>query len=155
MYGSRYTNDGKLVPDGLVLQMVADALQSNAKAISKGWLLDGFPRTAVQADAMRQMGLKADIFILIDVPDSVLVDRICNRRTDPASGKIYNLKFKPPPAALLASGTLVQRGDDTKVRASATRAYTCRGALSLTVVVHSPLACRKRWRSVLASIMQT
>ena len=129
MYGSRYTNDGKLVPDGLVLQMVADALQSNAEASSKGWLLDGFPRTAVQADAMRQMGLKADVFVLIDVPDSVLVDRICNRRTDAVSGTIYNLKFKPPPAALLASGTLVQRGDDTKVRALGTSDHICRGAL--------------------------
>lgn len=116
-----YTSYGKLVPDSLVLNLVANAIQTNPECLSKGWLLDGFPRTAVQADAMMHMGLKADIFILIHVPDSVLEERICNRRSDPSTGEIYNLKFKPPPVALLASGTLVQRDDDTKVRA---RAYS-------------------------------
>jgi adenylate kinase len=110
-----YTSAGKLVPDSLVLKLVAAAVQSNPACQSNGWLLDGFPRTSVQADAMASMGLVPDLFLLIDVPDSVLEDRICNRRTDPATGAIYNLKFKPPPAALLASGTLIQRDDDTKV----------------------------------------
>ena len=110
----RYTSQGKLVPDSLVLKLVAEAVSTNPDCASKGWLLDGFPRTAVQAEAMPSMGLVADLFLLVDVPDSVLEERICNRRTDPVTGAIYNLKFKPPSEELLAGGTLVQRADDTK-----------------------------------------
>ena len=45
-----------------------------------------------------QLGLRADLFLQLEVPDAVLEERICNRRTDPVTGAIYNLRFKPPPA---------------------------------------------------------
>ena len=109
-----YTSAGKLVPDTLVLKLVAEAVASDPNCAEKGWLLDGFPRTAVQADAMASMGLTPDLFLLIDVADDVLEERICNRRTDPATGKIYNLVLRPPPPELLDGGTLEQRPDDTK-----------------------------------------
>ena len=58
--------------------------------MSQGWLLDGFPRTQPQAQALLDAGTKADAFILLDVPDEVLVDRVVGRRTDPEVGN-------PPP----------------------------------------------------------
>ena len=65
----RYTSVGKLVPDELVLELVADAVAKDARCTEKGWLLDGFPRTAVQAKAMAAMKLVPDLFLQIDVPD--------------------------------------------------------------------------------------
>ena len=115
-----YTKRGALVPDELVLTLVADAVAGNPDCKTKGWLLDGFPRTKAQADAMPKMGLIADLFLVIDVPDSVLEERICNRRTDKKTGIIYNLKFKPPPADVLAEDArapgcrLEHRKDDTR-----------------------------------------
>ena len=58
------------------------------------------------------MGLVADAFVLLDCPDKVIVERVCGRRTDPDTGKIYHLKFKPPPAEVV--DRLVQRSDDTE-----------------------------------------
>jgi adenylate kinase len=75
---------------------------SEPEVKAKGWLLDGFPRTAAQAKAMADIGIKADAFVQLEVPDSVLVERICLRRTDPVTGKIYHLKFNPPPADVVS-----------------------------------------------------
>ena len=58
------------------------------------------------------MGLVADAFVLLDCPDKVIVERVCGRRTDPDTGKIYHLKFKPPPADI--AGRLQHRSDDTE-----------------------------------------
>jgi adenylate kinase len=86
---------------------------------AKGWLLDGFPRTAAQAKAMADIGIKADAFVQLEVPDSVLVERICLRRTDPVTGKIYHLKFNPPPAdvvsRLVQSLRLLRNKTETKL----------------------------------------
>jgi adenylate kinase len=82
---------------------------------TRGWLLDGFPRTQAQARALEVEGINADCFIFLNVPDEVLVERVVGRRTDPTTGKIYHLKFNPPPledADLLAR--LVHRSDDTE-----------------------------------------
>ena len=86
---------GQLVPDALVIAIVAEKLQQ-PDVISKGWLLDGFPRTPAQATALAAAGVTPDVFLLLDVPDDALVERICFRRTDPVTGKIYHLKFNPP-----------------------------------------------------------
>jgi adenylate kinase len=96
-----YMSKGALVPDHVVIGMVKAKL-SEPEVKAKGWLLDGFPRTAAQAKAMADIGIKADAFVQLEVPDSVLVERICLRRTDPVTGKIYHLKFNPPPADVVS-----------------------------------------------------
>ena len=81
-----------------------------------GWLLDGFPRTLAQAEALSDAGISADCFIFLNVPDDVLVERVVGRRTDPVTGKIYHMTFSPPPddddGAILSR--LEQRSDDTE-----------------------------------------
>ena len=78
-----------------------------------GWLLDGFPRTGDQVDALEAKGLHPDLFILLQVPDKDLVARVINRRMDPTTGKIYSLLVNPPPAEIADS--VIQREDDTEV----------------------------------------
>ena len=78
-----------------------------------GWLLDGFPRTPAQAQALKEEGIQADCFLFLNVPDEILVERVVGRRTDPVTGKIYHLKFSPPESEEVAS-RLVQRSDDTE-----------------------------------------
>lgn len=113
-----YMDAGKLVPDDIMIRVVKDRL-AQPDCRERGWILDGFPRTRAQAEALVSMGITADIFLFLNVPDDVLVERISGRRTDPVTGKIYHMKFNPPPlddAELVKR--LKQRSDDTveKVR---------------------------------------
>ena len=77
-----------------------------------GWLLDGFPRTQAQAQALADAGVLADCFISLNVPDEVLIERVVGRRTDPVTGTIYHMTFSPPPAEVV--NRLEQRSDDTE-----------------------------------------
>jgi adenylate kinase len=79
----------------------------------KGWLLDGFPRTAAQAKALEEAGVTADCFIFLNVPDEMLVERVVGRRTDPDTGKIYHMTFSPPDDDEIRA-RLEQRSDDTE-----------------------------------------
>jgi adenylate kinase len=81
--------------------------------LTSGWLLDGFPRTLAQAKALADAGVIADAFIFLNVPDSVLVERVVGRRTDPATGKIYHMTFSPPTDDEIMT-RLEQRSDDTE-----------------------------------------
>jgi adenylate kinase len=105
------------VPDETICGVVLDRLQQE-DCQTQGWLLDGFPRTKAQAEAL---GIIPDAFILLNVPDELLVERVVGRRTDPETGKIYHLRYSPPPPDVPVD-RLVQRSDDTeekiKVRAS-------------------------------------
>ena len=103
---------GKLVPDDIMIPLVMERI-SREDCRTKGWMLDGFPRTGGQADALVKAGLTADVFVLIDVPDAVLVERVAGRRTSRTTGKIYHMKFNPPPPGTPASD-LEQRADDTE-----------------------------------------
>merc|ERR1712137_953438 len=85
---------------------------SEPDCLQKGWLLDGFPRTKRQAEALAKVGIDPDVFLYLNVPDSQLIERVVGRRLDPESGKIYHLKFFPPPAE--AASRLIQRSDDTE-----------------------------------------
>ena len=96
-----FMDRGDLVPDEVVVGMVVEALDTD-KAKSAGWLLDGYPRSASQADAITKEGIIPDAVILLDVPDDILVERVVGRRMDPETGKIYHLKFNPPPADVAA-----------------------------------------------------
>lgn len=102
---------GHLVPDEVVVQMVKNRLAA-PDVQQRGWLLDGYPRSASQAEAIEKEGIRPDVFLLLDVPDGILVERVVGRRLDPDTGKIYHLKFNPPPADVV--DRLQQRSDDTE-----------------------------------------
>lgn len=80
---------------------------------SNGWLLDGFPRTQAQAQALADAGISGDCFIMLNVPNEVLVERVVGRRTDPETGDIYHMTFSPPSDPNVLA-RLVQRSDDTE-----------------------------------------
>jgi len=102
---------GALVPDELICNVVCERLQQE-DCIRCGWLLDGFPRTRAQADALSAAVGEPDLFLLLDVPEEILVERVTGRRTDPVTGLIYHLRFNPPPPDV-DPARLVQRSDDT------------------------------------------
>lgn len=107
-----FMDAGKLVPDELIIGVVCDRLKQS-DCVECGWLLDGFPRTKAQADALQAAGMVPDCFVLLDVPEAVLVERVTGRRTDPVTGKIYHLRFNPPENEEVAA-RLIQRSDDTE-----------------------------------------
>lgn len=101
---------GGLVPDQAVIDLISARTQlDDAKG---GFLLDGFPRTVPQAEALNELldarGQKLDIVVALDVGKELLMERACLRRTDKATGQIYHLKYKPPPPDAI----LEHRADD-------------------------------------------
>jgi adenylate kinase len=106
-----FMDSGKLVPDELIIGVICDRLKQE-DCVKKGWLLDGFPRTKSQAEALCAAGMDPDCFLLLDVPEEILVERVTGRRSDPVTGKIYHMKFNPPENEEVAA-RLVQRSDDT------------------------------------------
>ena len=107
-----FMDAGQLVPDEVIIAVVKERL-SEADTVANGWLLDGFPRTHAQAEALADAGVSADCFIFLNVPDDVLVERVVGRRTDPETGKIYHMKFSPPDDEEILA-RLEQRSDDTE-----------------------------------------
>lgn len=116
----RQANDhmkaGQLVPDDVIIPMVLERLdQIGLKRIGAGFILDGFPRTRAQAEALdralAERGLPLSVALLIEIPDEVSLERITGRRTDPVTGAIYHLKFNPPPPEV--RDRVVHRLDDT------------------------------------------
>ena len=106
-------DSGGLVSDDLIISLVKERIAQADCA--KGFLFDGFPRTIPQADAMKAAGVKLDVVLEIDVPDSAIVERMSGRRSHPASGRTYHVKFNPPKAEGKDDVTgepLVQRDDD-------------------------------------------
>jgi adenylate kinase len=113
----RVLDAGELVSDELMIELVRDRLsQADAQG---GWLLDGFPRTMRQAEALdkvvTQLGAPIDKVLMIDVPADTIIGRLSGRRVCPACGATYHVEFNPPPEAgkCGACGTaLIQRPDD-------------------------------------------
>jgi len=105
-----YMSAGKLVPDEVVIGMVKERLAE--KDTDGGFILDGFPRTTAQADALGALlgtlGRPLDRVVQIDVPKEFLVERATLRRTDKRTGQIYHLKYSPPPL----DAELEHRDDD-------------------------------------------
>ena len=108
-----YMNNGELVPDELIIAMVKERLsQSDCQ---NGYLLDGFPRTIVQAEAMVTANIEIDYVIEIRVDDNEIVKRVCGRRVHPQSGRLYHVEFHPPQQEGCDDVTgqpLIQRDDD-------------------------------------------
>jgi len=106
-------DSGGLVSDALIINLVKERLTQPDCA--KGFLFDGFPRTIPQADAMKAAGVALDYVIEIDVPFDSIIERMSGRRSHPASGRTYHVKFNPPKAEGLDDITgepLIQREDD-------------------------------------------
>jgi adenylate kinase len=105
---------GALVPDDLVIAMVIERI--GKPDCEQGFMLDGFPRTRPQAEALdgelARANKSLDRVLLIEVPDELIVERITGRRSDPETGEIYHVKFRPPPPEV--AGRVVQRSDDTE-----------------------------------------
>ena len=106
-------DSGALVSDELIINLVKERIAQPDCAT--GFLFDGFPRTIPQADAMKAAGVKLDYVLEIDVPFDAIIERMSGRRSHPASGRTYHVKFNPPKVADKDDVTgepLVQRADD-------------------------------------------
>lgn len=106
-----YITAGQLVPDELVNGIVAERLAQEAN----GYLLDGYPRTVAQADALEAAGQAVDAVVLIDVPDDLIVARIVGRVSCPECGCVYHKVTMPPKQDGVCDkcgSSLVQRNDD-------------------------------------------
>ena len=101
---------GQLVSDELIIGLVKERItQDDCKA---GFLLDGFPRTIPQADAMKENGINVDHVLEFDVPDEVIVERMAGRRVHSGSGRVYHLVYNPPKV----EGKDDVTGDDLSIR---------------------------------------
>jgi adenylate kinase len=106
-------DSGGLVSDDLIINLVKERIAQSDCA--KGFLFDGFPRTIPQAEAMKAAGVKLDYVLEIDVPFDAIVERMSGRRSHPASGRTYHVKFNPPKVQGhddVTGEPLVQRPDD-------------------------------------------
>lgn len=106
-------DSGALVSDDIIIGLVKERIAQPDCA--KGFLFDGFPRTIPQADAMKAAGVKLDYVLEIDVPFDAIIERMSGRRSHPASGRTYHVKFNPPKVEGRDDVTgepLIQRDDD-------------------------------------------
>lgn len=111
MLAQEYMQKGQLVPNEIVVAMVKNKLD----IAPNGWLLDGYPRSLSQAEALEAFDIHPQIFILLEVPEEILVQRVVGRRLDPVTGKIYHLMYSPPETPEIAA-RLTQRDDDTEAK---------------------------------------
>lgn len=90
----QYMDEGKLVPDDIIIDIIRERLvQPDCK---NGFILDGFPRTVAQAQALDAMGVAIDKVVNFFVPDDVIVTRVTGRRACPSCGNTYHIKYKQP-----------------------------------------------------------
>lgn len=104
---------GALVSDDVIIELVKERIAQND--CKNGYLLDGFPRTIAQAEALEEAGVTIDYVIEIYVSDDDIVERLSGRRIHPQSGRTYHLKYNPPVQDGIDDVTgekLVQRDDD-------------------------------------------
>jgi adenylate kinase len=118
-----YMAAGKLVPDGLVIEMILEKIEDEG---DDGFLLDGFPRSVPQADALAEALERNDrrltAALLVEAPDSVVIERISGRRTC-ANGHVYHVRFDPPKHDEVCDqdGKPLQQRDDDREEAVAAR----------------------------------
>lgn len=119
MEAKKYMDEGKLVPDSTIIGVIKDRLsQEDCK---KGFILDGFPRTIAQAEAleelMKEMGIKLDKVISLNVPDELIVGRVTGRKVCPACGASFHVEFNPSKVdgkCDYCNGELITRKDDNE-----------------------------------------
>lgn len=104
---------GELVPDDIIIKMMLERIA----ACNGSALLDGFPRTLAQAEALDASGAPIDAVVDLDAGDEMIIERSCGRRLHPPSGRIYHVKFSPPKVPGKDDETgedLIQRPDDNE-----------------------------------------
>ena len=109
----RMVDDGKLVPDDVIVSIVKERLSKPDCA--KGFILDGFPRTTAQAEALTASGVKVDKVLSLEVEDDVIVERLSSRRECSKCGAPYNVISNKPEVegkCDKCGGDLIQRDDD-------------------------------------------
>ncbi len=110
-----YSDQGQLVPDEIIIDMTKPYLEEN-----DSWILDGFPRTREQAEALDEMldeiNEQIDKVIALEADDEELVERLSGRRQSEATGEVYHIEHDPPPeeGSEEDPGPFVQRDDDTE-----------------------------------------
>lgn len=110
---AQYINDGKLVPDDVIVSIVKERLSKPDCA--KGFILDGFPRTIAQAQALTESGVKIDKVLSLEVDDAKIVERLSSRRECSSCGTPYNVISKKPAVDGVCDNcgsALIQRADD-------------------------------------------
>lgn len=106
---------GKLVSDDIIVQLVKERIAK--PDCVKGFLLDGYPRTTTQADALKNENIKIDCVIELQVDDEVIIERMSGRLVHPASGRVYHRVYNPPKVSGKDDDTgevLIQRADDAE-----------------------------------------
>lgn len=88
-----YIESGALVPDEVVIGIIKERLENDD--CKNGFILDGFPRTVTQAEALDNMGVEMDVVVSLEVPDEAIVERMCGRRVCDKCGASYHTKYKP------------------------------------------------------------
>ena len=108
-----FMEEGKLVPDDVVIGVIKDRLsQPDCK---NGFVLDGFPRTVPQAEALENMGVEIDKVICLEVPEEVIIKRLSGRRICNNCSATYHIAYKPPKIdgkCDICGGELIKRSDD-------------------------------------------
>lgn len=105
--------EGGLVSDEIIMQLIKERLKQ--PDCQNGFLLDGFPRTIPQAQALQQLGIDIDYVIELDVPDQEIINRLSGRRIHQRSGRVYHVLYHPPREPDkddMTGEPLVQRSDD-------------------------------------------
>ena len=146
---AEYINRGALVPDSVIVNLVAERLKDND--CRNGFILDGFPRTIPQAQSLeeilKKMGLGLRCVLLMQVPSGLIVERLAGRRICRDCGALYHRSFDPPKQQGVCDrcgGELRQRDDD--------REETVRGRLDVYEAQTAPLADYYRQRGILREI---
>lgn len=88
-----YVAKGQLLPDDFISNLITQELR---KLANSSWLLDGFPRTLNQAQALDKQNLQIDRVLNLNVPFKVIINRLKHRWVHPPSGRVYNTEFNPP-----------------------------------------------------------
>ncbi len=105
----KYMDEGKLLPDDLIVGIIEEKIKEVGDV---NVILDGFPRTVGQAEALdrllEKLGRRLDAVILFDISDEEVIRRLSGRRIDPKTGKVYHVEFNPPPEGI----EVIQRDDD-------------------------------------------
>ena len=139
-----YMDKGQLVPDNLVIGMVADFLSARG---NEGYILDGFPRTIPQAEALDEMGVKIDKVVEIQVDDETIIGRMSGRRVCSKCGATYHTKYNPPKGDCCdACGSALKiRDDDNEA--------TVRDRLSVYHAQTEPLKSFYEKKGILVSVV--